>query len=42
MKCTVADAIRGAYRSDGAAEDTKKFVEVGGLGMFGTFAVARP
>ena len=25
----VADAIRGAYRSDGAAEDTETFVEVG-------------
>lgn len=38
----VADTIRGAYRSDGAAEDTETFVKVGELGMFGVFVAARP
>lgn len=42
FECAVADAIRGAYRSDGAAEDTETFVEMGELGMFGVFVAARP
>lgn len=36
------DAIRVAYRADGAAEDTEAFVEMGELGMFGVFVSARP
>ena len=42
FECAVADAIQGAYRSDGAAEDTETFVEMGDLGMFGVFVAARP
>ena len=42
FECAVADAIRGAYRADGAAEDTETFVEMGELGMFGVFVAARP
>lgn len=38
----MADAIRGAYRADGAAEDAETFVEMGELGMFGVFVAARP
>lgn len=42
FEAVVADAIRGAYRADGAAEDTETFVEMGELGMFGVFVAARP
>ena len=40
--CAVADAILGAYRADGAPEDTETTVEMGELGMFGVFVAARP
>lgn len=42
FECVAANAIRGAYRADGAAEDTDTFVELGELGMFGVFVAARP
>ncbi len=42
FECMVADAILGAYRADGAPEDTEAVVEMGELGMFGIFVAARP